>query len=158
MIKNKVVDRGELRDKLAGIKGKKSIVFTNGCFDIIHIGHATYLEEAKKLGEILVVALNSDASVARLKGADRPLVACGDRMRMVASLESVSYVTSFDEDDPAAIVSELNPDVIVKGGDWKESEIIGGSHVKKTGGRVVSLPFVEGFSTTDLIKKIKGLK
>lgn len=159
MIKDKIKSLRELKSILSSLKKKgKKVVFTNGCFDLIHAGHAAYLESAKALGDILVVAVNSDRSVKRLKGQGRPVVGLNDRLKIVASLEPVDFVTSFEEDDPLAIVKELNPDVIVKGGDWKEDEIIGGSYVEKTGGKVMTIPFLEGYSTTAIIKKIKELK
>lgn len=159
MIKEKIKSSKELKNILSSLKDKnKRVVFTNGCFDLIHAGHVAYLEGAKGHGDILVVAVNSDSSVKRLKGAGRPIVGLNDRMKIVAALESVDFVTFFEEDDPFAIVKELNPDVIVKGADWKEDEIIGGSYVRGMGGKVATIPFLKGYSTTSIIKKIKELK
>lgn len=156
MIEEKIKTRAALKDILSSLKKEnRTVVFTNGCFDILHAGHVTYLEEAKKHGDILVVAVNSDNSAKRLKGEGRPLVNQDDRMKILASLESVNFVTSFKEDDPAAIVKELGPDIIVKGSDWKEDEIIGGEDVKKRGGKVVTIPFYKDYSTTLLMKRIK---
>ncbi len=158
MIEGKIKKLDVLKNILSDFKKQnKSIVFTNGCFDILHVGHVLYLEDAKREGEILVVAVNSDSSTKRLKGKNRPLVNQNDRMRILASLEAVDFVTVFDEDTPEAIVKELNPDVIVKGSDWKEDEIIGGDFVKRKGGKVVTVPFRKDYSTSSLIKKVKGL-
>jgi D-beta-D-heptose 7-phosphate kinase/D-beta-D-heptose 1-phosphate adenosyltransferase len=129
---------------------------TNGCFDIIHAGHVAYLEQAKALGSRLVVALNTDASVARIKGAGRPINNLADRMAIVGSLASVDWVISFDEDDPNLLVKALSPDVLVKGGDYEADEIAGGTHVLATGGEVRVLPFIGGFSTTAIIEKLVG--
>ena len=130
------------------------IVMTNGCFDIIHAGHVAYLEQAKALGSRLVVALNTDASVARIKGAGRPINNLADRMAIVGSLASVDWVISFDEDDPNLLVKALSPDVLVKGGDYEADEIAGGTHVLATGGEVRVLPFIEGLSTTVILEKL----
>lgn len=159
MIEEKIKTKDNLKEILSGLKKQnKTIVFTNGCFDILHVGHVTYLEEAKKHGDILVVAINSDASARRLKGQGRPIVSQKDRMKILASLESVDFVTVFNEDNPASIVKELNPDVIAKGADWKADEIIGGEYVRKRGGKIVTIPFYKGYSTTDLLEKIKSSK
>ncbi len=137
------------------VKGRKKFVFTNGCFDLIHKGHVTYLEQARKLGDGLIVALNSDASVCRLKGPDRPLNTLADRLEVMAALESVDYVTWFEEDDPVAVICKLKPKILVKGGDWKPEQILGGKEVQSWGGRVKSLPYVAGKSTTQLIEKAR---
>lgn len=142
---------GELKKR-----GKK-IVFTNGCFDIIHAGHTTYLKKAKSLGDILIVALNTDASVRRLKGGGRPLVPLKDRAEVISSLESVDYVTSFGDSTPLKVIKIVKPDVLVKGGDWSADKIVGADFVKSYGGKVVSIPYIAGCSTTNLIKKIKKL-
>lgn len=135
----------------------KTVVFTNGCFDILHLGHARYLREARALGDALVVGLNSDGSVGRLKGRGRPLVPEADRAEMLAALEAVDYVTVFGEDTPAELVAEIAPDVIVKGGDYKAGDVAGGKTVEAAGGRVVIIPLVEGRSTTGLIAKAARL-
>ena len=132
----------------------RKIVFTNGCFDLIHTGHTRYLEKAKSLGDVLVVAVNSDASVRGIKGKKRPINAAADRMETLAALESVDFVTSFEEADPYRVISELQPDVLVKGGDWPVEKIIGRDVVEARGGRVVNVPYVEGASTTGIIEKI----
>jgi rfaE bifunctional protein nucleotidyltransferase chain/domain len=132
----------------------KKIVFTNGCFDLIHTGHTRYLAKAKSLGDVLVVAVNSDESVRVIKGKKRPINTAADRMEILAALESVDFVTSFEEADPYRVISELQPDVLVKGGDWPVEKIIGRDVVESRGGRVVNVPYVEGASTTGIIEKI----
>ena len=134
-------------------KGRR-VVFTNGCFDLLHFGHARYLEQAKAKGDILVVAVNSDSSVRRLKGPGRPVVAQKYRALLVAALASVDYVTVFNEETPAKIIAELAPDVLVKGGDWKAGRIIGADCVRGRGGKVYRIAFVPGFSTSKLIQRI----
>lgn len=133
----------------------KRVVFTNGCFDILHPGHALYLEKAAQLGDILVVALNSDESVRRLKGPERPINPLKDRLQVMAALESVDYVTWFGEDDPVSLIRKLKPMVLVKGGDWKPSQILGSEDVLSWGGKVRSLKFIEGRSTTNIIAKAR---
>jgi len=137
-------------------KARKKVVFTNGCFDILHKGHVTYLERARKLGDILVVALNSDESVKRLKGPERPLNSLADRLEVMASLECVDFVTWFEKDTPLELIQLLDPNVLVKGGDWKPDQIVGSDHVLAHGGKVRSLPYIEGKSTTKIIEKAKG--
>ncbi len=133
----------------------KTVAFTNGCFDILHAGHATYLSQAAKLADVLVVGLNSDASVQRLKGPTRPVNAQDDRAIVLASLQSVSYVCIFEEDTPYELISAIQPDVLVKGGDYLIEQIVGADIVSGRGGRVLSLPFVEGKSTTSIIERMK---
>ncbi len=132
----------------------KRVVFTNGCFDLIHTGHTRYLSVARSLGDLLVVGVNSDASVRALKGGKRPINGQNDRAETLAALESVDFVTIFEELDPYKVISALQPDVLVKGGDWPIEKIIGGDIVEARGGRVVNVPFVEGQSTTGIIEKI----
>lgn len=132
----------------------KKIVFTNGCFDLIHIGHVLYLEEAKSLGDILIVAANSDASVSKLKGPHRPIKDEYNRTHILAALASVDMVLVFDEKDPYNIIKQIKPDVLVKGGDWTTEQIIGSDIVLSYGGQVQSLQFVPGYSTTALEQKI----
>lgn len=149
-----------LGSDLAGIviKAKhsgKTVGFTNGCFDILHVGHVRYLRDARSECDLLIVGVNSDDSVKRLKGPDRPVNRQDARMEVLSALECVSYVTMFEEDTPETLIKLLTPDVIFKGGDWKEADIIGGDHVKKNGGRVRVIPFVSGYSTTGTINKIK---
>ena len=132
----------------------KKIVFTNGCFDLIHIGHVLYLEEAKSLGDILIVAANSDASVSKLKGPHRPIKDEYNRTHILAALASVDMVLVLDENDPYNIIKQIKPDVLVKGGDWTTEQIIGSDIVLSYGGQVKSLQFVPGYSTTALEQKI----
>ena len=135
----------------------RPLVFTNGVFDILHRGHATYLARARALGGSLLVALNGDASARRLgKGADRPLNPLQDRLALVAALEPVSAVSWFDEDTPEALIAACKPDVLVKGGDWPVERIVGGAGVLARGGRVLSIPFEHERSTSGLLRRIRG--
>ncbi len=136
----------------------KKIVFTNGCFDILHVGHLRYLMEAKKLGDVLVVGLNSDESVARLKGPERPICPEAERMEMLLGLKSVDYVFLFSEDTPEDLICQIKPDILCKGGDWDKSKIIGSTFVESYGGKVKSLNFEIGHSTTNIVEKILSLK
>lgn len=137
---------------------KRPLVFTNGCFDILHRGHTTYLGQARGLGAAMVVALNSDASVKRLgKGDDRPLNTLQDRLAVMASLACVDLVTWFDEDTPIARILDCRPDILVKGGDWPVDKIVGASEVRGWGGTVHSIPFIHQRSTTALVEKIRRL-
>jgi D-beta-D-heptose 7-phosphate kinase / D-beta-D-heptose 1-phosphate adenosyltransferase len=143
-------------DALARVIGspesrKEKIVFTNGCFDILHTGHVTYLDQARSLGDKLVVAVNSDDSVRRLKGETRPVNKLEDRLKVIAALGFVDYVTFFEEDTPESLIKMLGPNVLVKGGDYKPAEVAGGKHVESLGGKVVILDYVPGKSTTELI-------
>ena len=135
---------------------RKKIVFTNGCFDILHPGHVVYLSKAKKLGDILVVGLNSNASVRRIKGRGRPINSEKARGVVLSALSCVDYISIFGERTPECLIGKLKPDILVKGGDWKGKQIAGSCIVKARGGRVVTVPFVKGFSTTGLIKKMAG--
>jgi len=134
---------------------KKKIVFTNGCFDILHVGHIRYLKEAKNQGDILIVGLNSDSSVRSLKGPDRPINGEGERAEVLSALKPVDYVVIFSELDPKSLIMDIRPDVLVKGEDWNEDEIIGAAEVKSWGGRVVRAGLAPGSSTTSLIEKIR---
>ena len=151
----KILDRKGLRGKARSIKeaGKK-IVFTNGCFDLLHIGHVRYLRAARQLADVLLIAVNSDRSMARIKGPGRPIVAQDERAEVLASLECVDYVTIFDEPDPLATIELVTPDVLVKGADWKEDAIIGRDVVEAAGWRVVRIPLTGGASTSAIIRKI----
>jgi len=152
----KMARPAQLAERLASLP--RPLVFTNGCFDILHRGHVTYLAQASALGASLVVAANSDASVKRLgKGDDRPLNSLDDRMALLASLESVTLVTSFDEDTPLRCILECHPDILVKGGDWPIEQIVGSSEVIAWGGSVHSIPFRHARSTTALLDKIRSL-
>ena len=153
----KVKKLGELKKIIAKLKKKrKKVVFTNGCFDILHYGHLRYLEKSKALGNALVVGLNSDSSVKKIKGKNRPVKRQGERGALLAALEFVDYVTIFNERTPERLIKALTPDILVKGADWKKKDIVGSNHVKKTGGRVVTVPFVKGYSTTRILKRIKN--
>lgn len=132
----------------------KKIVFTNGCFDILHRGHVAYLNEAKALGDLLVVGLNSDDSVKRLKGPERPINSQLDRKFVLENLKAVDFVEIFEEDTPLQLIKKVAPSVLVKGGDWAPEQIVGSEFVLENGGKVLSLNFVDGFSTTNIIDKI----
>lgn len=152
---DKVVPRAQAAQRIAQLA--QPVVLTNGVFDVLHRGHVTYLEQARALGASLVVAVNTDASAKRLgKGPDRPLNAEADRAAMLAALESVSLVTLFDEDTPLELIRELKPQVLVKGGDYDMDKLAEAQFVRGYGGRAVAIPFVGGYSTTALVKKIKG--
>jgi len=133
---------------------QRKIVFTNGCFDILHVGHVTYLAQARQLGDLLVLGLNSDASVKRLKGPSRPINNEQSRALVLAALEAVDYVVLFEEDTPFNIITKVKPDVLVKGGDYKIADIIGGDFVQQRGGQVTTIPFVEGFSTSATLQQL----
>lgn len=136
----------------------KVIVFTNGCFDLLHRGHIELLEKAKSLGDLLMVGVNSDHSVRKIKGKGRPIVQEEDRSHLLASLQSVDYVTVFDETTPEKLIDSICPDILVKGGDYKKEEILGRETVVRFGGKVLTLPLVRGYSTKRLIQKIQKLK
>jgi D-glycero-beta-D-manno-heptose 1-phosphate adenylyltransferase len=139
------------------IQRKLKVVFTNGCFDIIHRGHLEYLNEAKALGDFLVVGVNSDSSVKKLKGNDRPVVGQNDRAFVLLNLKPVDAVIIFEEETPYNLIKFVRPDFLVKGGDWKENDIVGSDIVKGYGGKVISLKYVDCYSSTNLIEKIKRL-
>ena len=152
----KIVSSDELLRERERLRNeKKRLVFTNGCFDILHVGHIRYLTEARKLGDALMVAINSDRTVRELKGAGRPVMDEAERAEMLAALRSVDYVTVFDDISPRALIAQVLPDVLVKGGDYNLDEIHGREEVEAAGGRVLSLPFVEGSSTSSIIERIK---
>ena len=136
----------------------KKIVFTNGCFDILHMGHVDYFNEAKAQGDLLVVAINSDASVSKIKGPDRPINNEVDRANMLLNLKAVDCVEVFSEETPLEIIKLIGPKVLVKGGDWKPEQIIGSDYVKSLGGETKSLQFKSGYSTSNLIKAVQGKK
>ncbi len=151
---DKIASREEAKARVAALP--RPVVFTNGVFDVLHCGHATYLDQARQLGASLVVALNTDASARRLgKGPERPLNRQEDRATLLAALESVSLVTWFDEDTPLALVAELQPDLLVKGGDYDMDTLAETAVVKAYGGKALAIPFVAGYSTTALVKKIR---
>ena len=138
----------------ARTEGKK-IVFTNGCFDLLHAGHVRLLREAKKLGDLLIVALNSDSSAREIKGPDRPILPEEERAELIAALEMVDYVTLFDEPDPLNLLRELRPNVLAKGGDWAEDKIVGREWVESYGGKVAVIPYLKGHSTTEIIERMR---
>jgi rfaE bifunctional protein nucleotidyltransferase chain/domain len=154
-MEGKIYQREELKPELDCLRraGRK-IVFTNGCFDILHVGHVRYLEAARKIGDVLVLALNSDASVRSIKGEKRPLIPEQERAVVVAALESVDYVTVFSEPTPLALIEYLQPDVLVKGGDWAADQVVGREAVAAWGGQVVIIPAIQGASTTNIVEKI----
>ncbi len=155
---DKILDRRTLKEKLDELRARgKTIAFTNGCFDILHVGHVRYLREAKKTADILVLALNSDSSVRAIKGEKRPVVGEQERAEIMAALEFIDFVTLFQELTPLELINYLQPDVLIKGGDWAEEKVVGREEVKKWGGRVAIIPEIEGKSTTNIVEKIKSL-
>ncbi len=145
-----------LLSELAPVRGKKKIVFTNGCFDLLHVGHIRYLQEARRQGDLLVVGVNSDASVKLLKGPTRPIQNESDRSEILAALGCVDFAVVFTDETPARLIEEVRPDVLAKGGDWTIETIVGGPYVQSYGGVVKSLVLVDGKSTTKIIEKSKG--
>ena len=139
----------------ARIRGQK-IVFTNGCFDILHRGHLHVLRQAKALGDLLIVAVNSDASVRQIKGPSRPIIEEAGRAELLAALEMVDYVTLFDEPDPCRLLEAIQPDFLAKGGDWTRDQVVGAEIVERGGGKVAVIPYLEGFSTTEIIERARG--
>jgi D-beta-D-heptose 7-phosphate kinase/D-beta-D-heptose 1-phosphate adenosyltransferase len=150
-----VFNRKKLIEKVKALhKQGKKVVFTNGCYDILHIGHVKLLTRARRLGDVLLVALNSDSSVRRIKGPKRPLVPQRERAEVLAGLECVGIVTVFNEDDPYNIIKDTLPDVLVKGGDWAIDKIIGADIVRQNGGTVRNIKYEKGKSTTNIVKKV----
>lgn len=152
----KILDWEALKNEVERRRGRgERIAFTNGCFDILHVGHVRYLNEARRTGDLLILALNSDHSVRAIKGEKRPLIPEMERAEVVAALAAVDYVTLFDEATPLRLIEHLRPDCLVKGGDWKEEAVVGRDAVRSWGGRVVLIPVVEGASTTNIVEKIR---
>lgn len=152
-----VISQPRLKNILKKLKRKgNKIVFTNGCFDILHAGHVDYLEKAKRFGKILIVALNTDSSVRKLKGKSRPIVSEKDRAKVISALECVDYVTFFNDSTPAKIIKYFKPDILVKGADYKKKEIVGSGTVQSYGGKVKTIRLVKGKSTSSIIQKIKN--
>lgn len=149
-----ILARDALLDRYGPSRSER-IVFTNGCFDLLHRGHVEYLQEARALGDVLVIGLNSDASVRRLKGAGRPLVAAADRAAVLAALRCVNAITIFEEDTPRRLIAALLPDVLAKGGDYDADDVVGADAVRAADGEVAILPFRSGYSTTGLIQRIR---
>ena len=154
--KRKILPKTRLHATLRRARGKGRLVFTNGVFDLLHPGHVRLLATARSLGDLLVVGINTDASVRRLKGQERPFIGQKDRAFMLAALESVDYVVMFAENTPARLIAMVQPDVLVKGGDWSTDEIVGREVVEARGGRVVRVPLAKGHSTTRLAKQIRS--
>jgi D-beta-D-heptose 7-phosphate kinase/D-beta-D-heptose 1-phosphate adenosyltransferase len=152
---DRVFDRAEAVRRF-GPGRTDTVVFTNGCFDLLHAGHVSLLERARALGDRLIVGLNSDASVRRLKGPDRPIVGGVDRARLLAALRAVDGVTIFEEDTPLELVKALLPDVLVKGADYVRADVVGGDEVEAAGGRVVLLPLADAPSTTELVRRLRS--
>ncbi|MGZ3770744.1 MAG: D-glycero-beta-D-manno-heptose 1-phosphate adenylyltransferase [Bdellovibrio sp.] len=151
-----VLNFENIESSLAPLRSQgKKIVFTNGCFDLLHIGHVRYLQEARSLGDVLVVGVNADESVKRLKGPTRPVQNESDRAEILAALKAVDFTVIFTEDTPENLIHKVRPDILVKGGDWKIDQIVGASFVLSNGGKVLSLQFVDGKSTTKIIEKAK---
>lgn len=148
----KLRDLIKIREKLK--RERQKVVFTNGCFDILHSGHIYIFREAKKWGDILIVAVNDDLSVKKLKGSFRPIFPLEERLEILEAVQEIDYLVSFSEKTPQRIISLLLPDVLVKGGDWKEEEVVGKSEVERAGGKVIVVPYLEGHSTTEIIKRI----
>ncbi len=155
-LQNKIIDKSLLKTIIKEQKNKK-IVFTNGCFDIIHRGHVNYLAQAADYGDLLIVGLNSDKSVKKIKGNNRPVKDEKTRAEILAALEFINYVIIFDEETPEQLIKLIKPNILIKGGDYKISEIVGGDFVISNGGRVVTIDFIKGHSTTDIINKIKNI-
>jgi len=154
----KILTASDLEAALRARRARgERIVFTNGCFDLLHIGHTRYLQEAKKLGDCLIVGLNSDASVRTIKSDGRPIVPQAHRAEVLAALACVDHVVIFDEPDPRHLIASIQPDVLVKGGDWPIERIVGREIVQARGGKVVTIPLVPDASTTTLVQRIKSL-
>ncbi|MBN2831540.1 MAG: D-glycero-beta-D-manno-heptose 1-phosphate adenylyltransferase [Candidatus Omnitrophica bacterium] len=154
-IKNKTKSFKAILNIIAGLKKQgKRVVFTNGCFDLLHYGHVKYLEDAKRKGDILIVGVNSDSSVRIIKGNNRPITKEGNRLRVIAALESVDFALIFKEDTPLNIIKKIRPDILIKGADWDKSQIVGGRFVRESGGKVLTVNLIKGLSTTNLINKI----
>lgn len=152
---NKIISREILKEKLDLLRREgKKIAFTNGCFDILHVGHVRYLTEAKKAADILVLALNSDSSVRAIKGQQRPLVPEEERAEVLAALECIDYITIFPEMTPLELILYLKPDILLKGGDWPLDKVVGRTEAEKWGGQVILIPEVLGKSTTNIVEKI----
>ena len=154
---DKIKTQKELKRVIAYLRKQgKKIVFTNGCFDILHYGHIKYLQDTKGLADVLVLGLNSDSSVKKIKGSARPINKQLDRARVLSALSCVDYLTIFSEDTPLRLIRLIQPDVLVKGGDWQTEKIVGADFVKARGGKVLAIPYIKGYSTTKLINKIRS--
>jgi len=158
LLKEKISNLSTLKKTISRLKkaGKK-VVFTNGCFDLLHYGHVKYLQDARRKGDVLVVAVNSDSSVRKIKGEKRPIVNEKDRLGIIAALQSVDYAVLFKEKTPIKVIKLLKPDILVKGADWDKNNIVGADYVAGTGGRVSTIKLIKGRSTTNLMEKIVKL-
>ena len=155
-LKTKLKSLEILKNEIKALQQQgKKIVFTNGCFDILHAGHVDIFQQARNLGDALVVAVNSDISIKKIKGEKRPVVPQAQRMQVLAALEAIDYVVIFEEEDPLKIIKEIQPDILVKGGDWPVETIVGREIVEKKGGKILSIPLMEGISTTNIIEEVK---
>jgi D-beta-D-heptose 7-phosphate kinase/D-beta-D-heptose 1-phosphate adenosyltransferase len=151
----KLLKLKELKVRVRELRSQgKKLVFTNGCFDILHPGHIRYLRSSKALGDFLIVGLNSDHSVRAIKGPPRPIMTEKERAELLCALPFVDAVIIFEEEDPLRLIEDIVPDVLVKGGDWKEDQIVGGVFVKSRGGKVVRIPYIKGYSSSSIIKRI----
>jgi D-beta-D-heptose 7-phosphate kinase/D-beta-D-heptose 1-phosphate adenosyltransferase len=155
-----VTDKIKTVDQIAAIaaqakKNGRSVVFTNGCFDLLHRGHVHILRQAKAAGDILIVGMNSDRSVKSIKGSPRPILPETDRVELISAMEMVDYVVLFDEPDPYQLIAAIKPNVLAKGGDWSADKIVGSDIVERNGGRVAVIPYLKGFSTTEIIERIR---
>lgn len=148
----KLADLVNIRSQLKQ-KGKK-VVFTNGCFDLLHSGHIHLFREAKKKGDVFIVAVNDDSSIKKIKGTSRPIFPLKERIEILGAIEKIDYLTSFSEEIPQKIIARLLPDVLVKGGDWRPEEVVGKKEVEEAGGEVVIIPYLEGSSSSDIVKRI----
>jgi D-beta-D-heptose 7-phosphate kinase/D-beta-D-heptose 1-phosphate adenosyltransferase len=148
----KTADLVKIRNQLKH-KGRK-VVFTNGCFDLLHSGHIHLFREAKKKGDVFVVAVNDDASIKKIKGTSRPIFPLKERIEILGAIEEIDYLTSFSEETPQKIIAQLLPDVLVKGGDWKPEQVVGKKEVEEVGGKVVIIPYLEGSSSSEIVKRI----
>ena len=153
LLEQKIINRENLDQKLIELKNKK-IVFTNGCFDIIHQGHINYLAKAADFGDVLIIGLNSDSSIKKLKGETRPIQDEKSRALILSAFQFVDFVVVFDEETPYNLISKIQPDFLIKGGDYKIDEIVGADIVKQKGGKVITIPFVDGFSSSNIIKSL----
>jgi rfaE bifunctional protein nucleotidyltransferase chain/domain len=152
----KILDRNTIKAKVDSLRQSgKVVVFTNGCFDLLHVGHVRYLQKARKQGDCLVVAVNSDRSVEQIKGPGRPIIPDNHRAEVLAALGCVDWVTIFDEPDPLVLIKLLKPDVLVKGSDWPEEKIIGAPEIRRAGGKVSRIPLEEEISTSDIFERIR---
>lgn len=157
MAKNKIKTQRQLKTIVDRLKREgKKVGFTNGCFDILHYGHIKYLEKAKQLSDVLVVAVNSDSSVKKIKGSGRPINKQFARIAVLSALSCIDYLTVFSEDTPLKLIKLLSPDILIKGGDWKMEDIVGADFVKSYGGKIITIPYLKGYSTTKLIEKINN--